>query len=123
MAKYVQDSTIDLALDGIRSCADKVHICEGVPENYADISSHSKGSSAINSSDFTITDGDVSGRKLRFLGKTITPGADGTIDTLVFVDESESAIKAITSISSKSVYTGVDVDVAQFDLWEIRDPA
>jgi len=123
MAKYIPDAVMDAALNDIRNNADKLHICAGQPADYADVSSHSKGEVSLTSSDFTIADGDTSGRKITVGSQTVPPGADGTIDHLVLVDVSESSIKAVTTIPSKAVTNGVSVTIEAFDLWEIRDPS
>jgi hypothetical protein len=122
MAKMISDAVMDVSLNDIKSNADKMHICSGQPDDYADVAAHSLASVALDSSDFTISDGDISGRKIRVAQKVFTPGANGTIDMVVLVDESESAIKAIDTIASKAVANGVDITILAFDLWEIQDP-
>jgi hypothetical protein len=122
MAKYIPDAVIDASLNDIKDNADKLHICVGEPADYADVASHAKGEVALTSSDFTIADGDLSGRKITVASKSVTPTADGTIDHIVLVDVSASAIKAIDTIPSKPVTNGVPVIIKAFDLREIRDP-
>jgi hypothetical protein len=123
MAKFIHDAVIDVALNVIKNYADKMHICAGQPTDYADVASRSKGNVALDSSDFTLADGDISGRKITVGAQTITPDADGTVDHVVLVDVSESAIIAIDTIPSKAVVNGVNVSIEAFDLWEIRDPS
>jgi hypothetical protein len=123
MAKIIPDAVMDAALNDIKNNATRMHICVGQPTDYADVTTRSKGYATMASGDYTVADGDTSGRKITVASKSVTPSGDGTVDHVALIDVSNSAIKAIDTIPSKAVTNGVAVTIAAFDLWEIRDPS
>ena len=124
MAKLIPDAVIDVALTDIKTNTDEVHLCAGEPDDGDDVAAHSLGHVDVDSDDFTITDGDTSGRKITLGAQTISADANGDADHLVCLDTgSPYTIKAITTIPTKTLASGTDYDVAAVDLWEIRDPS
>jgi hypothetical protein len=127
MGKRIHDDVMDTALDDIADNGDILHICSAEPANYAGIAAISLGSTAITTGDgggdYTIANGDTSGRKLTLGVQTITPSGSGNVTHLVIADVGGTAIKAITTCTSFAVVVAVDISVAQYDVWEIRDPS
>lgn len=122
MAKKIPDAVMDVALNDIKNNADKVHLCAGEPADEADVTNHTLGNVTVDSSDFTVGDGDTSGRKITLSAQSVTASANGDADHVVIVDTG-TAIKAITTIASKTLASGTSYDIAAVDLWEIRDPS
>ncbi|MCK9597680.1 MAG: hypothetical protein M0R06_01490 [Sphaerochaeta sp.] len=122
MSKYIPDAVLDAGLDYIAG-SDEYHICAGQPADYADVTNHSLGHVGIDSGDFTKDDGDVSGRKLIVGLQTVTPDGDGDVDHIVLVKTTDTTIRGITTISTKTVATGVDQEIQPFDILELRDPS
>jgi hypothetical protein len=127
MAKFVLDAVMDAALNEIIDNSDQLIICAGQPATYTDAttdepSGNALGEVGITSSDFTgPSDGDTSGRKLTVNQQTgITVDVTGTADHVAIVDDSNSRLLLVTTISSQSVSAGGTADVAAFDQ-EIAD--
>lgn len=122
MAKKIPDAVIDVSLNDIKNNTDEVHYCAGEPADHTDVAAHSLGHVDVDSADFTVGDGDTSGRKITLSAQTITASANGDADHVVCVDAG-TAIKAITTIATKTLTSGTAYDIAAVDIWEIRDPA
>jgi hypothetical protein len=129
MAKSVHDNVLDAALDYVKQNADRMVVCEGQPVSYAEATTD-KGSGgkkladvAVVSGDFTISDGDASGRKVRVAQKTgITVDVSGTADHIATVDDTSSALLRVTTISNSQAITAAGtVDINAHDQ-EIGDP-
>lgn len=125
MGKSLSDAVLDALLNEVADNADKLHICVGEPADYADITSHTKGNVTLTlgdgNGDYTISNGDVSGRKLTVAEQSVTPSADADIDHLVFADSSNSLIKAVTT-ANFSVKNGVAKTIPEFTLVSNPDP-
>jgi hypothetical protein len=122
MAKLIPDAVLDVALTDIKTNVDEVHLCAGQPADHTDVAAHSLGHVHVDTDDFTIADGDTSGRKVTLAAQTIPADANGDADHVVCVDAG-TAIKAITTITTKTLASGTNYDIAAVDLWEIRDPS
>lgn len=128
MAKKVLDAVMDAALNEVINNADQVVICDGEPADYTDATTdsgsggHALGEAAIGSGDFTLADGDTSGRKYDYGGTTgITVDVDGQADHVAFVDDTNSRLLVVTTVSnSQQVTAGNTADVQPFD-HEIQD--
>lgn len=123
MAKNIPDAQMDVALNDIKNNADIVHGCSAQPADYAGIAAVSLGSAAVDSADFTVGDGDVSGRKITLGSQSITWSGSGNCNHIVVADSGESLIKAITTIPEMAVVEDETTAIQAVDLWEIRDPA
>lgn len=121
MAKKIPDAVIDVSLTDIKTNTDEVHYCAGEPADEADVTNHTKGHVHVDTGDFTIGDGDMSGRKITLATQTVTASGDGNVDHVVCIDAG-AAIKAITTIESKAFVTSSEYIMEAVDLWEIRDP-
>jgi hypothetical protein len=130
MAKFVLDAVLDTALNEIINNADQLVICSGQPATYADATTddgsggNALGETAIAGADFTgPADGDTNGRKLTVNQQTgITVDVTGTADHVAIVDDTNSRLLLVTTISSQSVSSGGTADVNAFDQ-EIADPS
>lgn len=123
MAIIIPDAQLDVALNDIKNNANILHLCSAQPANYAGIAAVSLGSVALTSSDFTVGDGDTSGRKITVAEKSVSITATDTVNHIVVADSTNSLIKGITTCPGASVTSGETKIVAAFDLWEIRDAA
>lgn len=129
MAKTVDDTVLDAALNQIKTTADKLVVCIGAPATYAEANANSPtgkrcGQRAVTSANFTgPANGDASGRKLGVNQQTgITVDVSGTADHVALVDDTASVLLAVTSLSaSQPVTAGNSMTVNAFDL-EIADP-
>jgi hypothetical protein len=126
MSKFIPDAIMDLALEDISDNGDHMDLCNAQPADYADIASHSLGQVELTlgagMGDYTLGDGDVSGRKLTVGAQSITGTGTGTATHIVISDSAGSAIKAITTCTIPVVDESA-TPVNAYDVWEIRDPS
>ena len=128
MAKFLDDSVLDAALDVIAT-ADTLIICAGEPADYTDATTdsgsggHALGEVTVTSGDFTKADGDTSGRKITCAQQTgVTIDVTGTADHVALVDVGTTTLLAVTTITSQAVTSGNTATINAFDL-ELADVA
>ena len=72
--------------------------------------------------DWTIADGDTSGRKATLAEQaTLTVSLGGNANHLAVVSDARSALLLVTEITSQAVTAGNTATIQTFDL-EVRDP-
>lgn len=119
MAKFIEDVVYDAALDKI-SGSTRMHLCSGQPTSWADCLSKSIGAVTVDSLDFTITNGDTSGRKAIVgaqVGFNIT--RSDTLDHVAFINSTD-LLCGVTHTPT-AVVSGDSRNTAAFDI-EMRDP-
>ena len=122
MAKAIPHAQMDITLTDIKTNANIMHGCSAQPANYAGIAAVSLGSVALSSSDFTIADGDTSGRKITVASKSITWSSPGNVTHFAIADTIGALLKGVTTVTLQAVTASSTNDIDAFDLWEIRDP-
>lgn len=127
MAKVSPDAVLDGALDVI-ALADEMYVCSGVPTNYADIANVDLvGPIALTpgdgNGDFTIADGDVSGRKITVTaqnGASVTTSGTA-INVVLATGGATDLIRYVTECTSQALTSGNTANVGAWDV-EIADP-
>lgn len=129
MAKYSNDIILDTALNFVTGSATKVVVCDGEPATYTAATTatgsggNALGSGSLSGANFTVADGDVSGRKWTLETQTGLPvNNSGTADHVAIVDDSNSRLLVITTVTAQAVSAGGTMDVSAFDQ-ELEDPA
>ena len=123
MAKFANDLVMDAALDFVRLNAERLVVCAGQPANYAAVAGAALADVAIDDTDFTLANGDTSGRKSTLAQQANIPiDTSGTADHVVVVDDTNSRILIITTCTSQALTAGGTVTVPAFDE-EIADPS
>jgi hypothetical protein len=123
MAKAVDDTVLDAALDEIATCT-RLVVCSGQPANFAGIAAVALADVTLTAGDgngdYVIANGDTNGRKL-------TVGAQTAVDidttgtaTHVTLDNG-SVLKYVTTCTSQALVDTGTVDVPAWDI-EIADP-
>lgn len=124
MAKFIPDAVLDVLLEEIAT-GTRLVVCSGQPTNYAGIASVALAEATLTpgdgNGDFTIGNGDVSGRKV-----TIAQQPDLSIDvsgdaTHVSIDDGSSLL-AVTTCTTQTLTEGGTVTVPAFDI-EVSDPS
>ena len=128
MAIFAPDTTLDNMLDAIADNCTRVTICSTQPTTFtegnatyalADVTV----TAGAGAGDFTIANGDTSGRKLTLLQQTgVTVDTTGTAQHIALLDVTNSALLAVTTCTSQSVTSGNTATINAFDL-ELRDLA
>ena len=118
-----RDAALDAQLSNLKDNITRIDLCFTEPTTYAQATStYTCANVTVASTDFTISAGDVSGRKLTFDGKTGGSGtADQTGGFIAFTDGVSELIH-VTTCTSKAVTSGSTVDFNSYDISEIRDP-
>ena len=119
MAKKMDDAFIDGGLLAIDNCT-LMTVCSAEPLNKAGVAAVALASVAITGVDFTIANGDTSGRKVTVAQQTdIAITATGTANHVV-IDDGTNIL--VTTCNAQSLTSGGTVTVPAFD-HEIGDPA
>ena len=125
MAVNIPDAVKEQLLDYIADTGDTLYICTDEPANYAGIAAVEVGSVALTegdgNGDYTIGDGDTSGRKLTLAQQTVTPDDTDSVTHIVIADDVGEELLAVNTCSSYAVTNGVDVVIASYDIVEVRD--
>lgn len=127
MAKAVHDDVLDALLAYIADNCKRVTVCSTQPTTYTEGNATNKladvdTTEGAGNGDFTIANGDTSGRKL-----TLAQQADIPIDTsgsaahIAFLDVDNSKLLAVTTCTTQSLTAGGSVTIPAFDL-EVADP-
>lgn len=123
MAKFVTDTILDQALDYLRQNSDQLVLAEGEPANYSDATTdkgsggNALGETAVGTGDFTLADGDTSGRKVTVAGQSgVSVDVSGTADHVAIVDDTNTELLLVSTIdNAQSVTAGNTFDTSAFD--------
>lgn len=123
MAKAAPDSTIDAMLAEIAT-ATRLMVCSGQPANFAGIAAVALADVTLTAGDgngdYTIANGDTSGRKITIAQQaTITIDTSGTA-THVSLDDGTDLIY-VTTCTSQALTAAGTVTVPAWDV-EVADP-
>jgi len=124
MAKLIPDAIIDLML-GQLSAATILFICSDTPTTYANASAtYDLATHILTSGDFSITNGDTSGRKLTLAAQNgITVDHTGTATHYALGISGTSTLLLVGTTTSQAVTAANLVNFPATDVNEIRDVA
>ena len=124
MGKWASDSLfLDKALDYLKANADLMTLCSAQPANYAEAATtYMLADAAMVTADFTIGNGDVSGRKVT-VGAQAGEAVDftGTGTHVALCDVGNTALIFVTTCASVAVDAAGTVDFGAWDI-ENADP-
>ena len=122
MADYfVNDDVLDAALSEVKDNATFQHLCSQDPTSYAEVGTYSLANGSVTGTDFSIQNGDTSGRKLSIAEKTngtITANGDGTYIAIV---DGSRLLSVKPTTSTVSVTTSGTATFEARDVMEISD--
>jgi hypothetical protein len=124
MAKSVSDTVLDTALNYIKNNGDLVTACNAEPLTLADaVTNFALAQITISGTDFgSPVNGDVSGRKIAFSGKTgDTVDVTDTATHIAIVDSGVELLY-VTTCTSQALTISNPLDYGGFDI-ELEDPA
>lgn len=123
MGKSVHDDVLDGALNIIKNNCTRMTLCSAEPTTYTEgNATYALLDVTLASGDFTVSNGDTNGRKVRVAAKTgITPDSNGTATHVALLDVSNSKLLLVTTMPSKAFTTADLVDTAAWD-YELADP-
>ena len=121
MAKIVHDDVLDGALNIVKNNANLMIVCSQQPTTRAEaVTTYALADVAVSSTDFTIADGDTSGRKLTVAQKeNVTVDTSGNATHVALVDATR--LLYVTTCTTQSLTAG---NTVTFPAWkiEIADP-
>ena len=126
MAKWSNDTGLDQALNWYADC-DLLCVCSQQPATYAEATSTYKlADQALTpghgNGDFTVGNGDVSGRKLTVgaqSGETVD--TSGTATHIALVKSGDTTLRYVTTCGSQALTAGNPFTTNAFDI-ELADP-
>jgi len=121
MAKFASDFVLDGSLEVVRQ-ANRLVALAGQPASYAAADSGALAEAALVPGDFTISNGDVSGRKVAVAAKLgLTVLSAGTADHVALLDSVGGRLLYVTTCPAQLLPSGGTVNIAGWDV-EIGDP-
>lgn len=122
MARIISDSTLNAALTHIQNNAESLILIDGAPADRAAALTNALATHAVTSGDFSLANGDFSGRKLVTAAQTgISVSDSGTYNHAVIVSSTE-ILAVLEADTPRALVNGDTVNLAAFDI-EIGDPA
>jgi|SRR5690348_4918536 len=123
MAKSVSSAVLDAALNIIKTgVSNRMVVCSSQPTTYAELTTFKLAEAAMVTGDYTLANGDVSGRKVTVGAKTgLTITANGTATHVGLGNSTGSTLDLVTTCTSQALNTGGTVDVPSWK-YEINQP-
>lgn len=124
MAKSVHDNVLDEALTYLQDNADKMVVCSQEPTTYTEANdTYALADVSMSSGDYTLADGDTSGRKVTVAQKSgVTVDTTGTGNHVALLDTANSLMLYVTTSTSQSLTSGNTMTFEAWDI-ELRDPS
>ena len=122
MAKFASDAVLDGTLEIINDCT-LMTVCNAQPTTYAEAATTFKLADVVMAGgDFTISDGDTNGRKVRVAAKSAVPiDTTWTATHLALAVSGSSTLHFVTTCTSQALTAGGTVDIPAWDI-EGADP-
>jgi hypothetical protein len=126
MAKWANDSMMDAALAYIADNGDRVDVCSGQPADYAGIAAVTLANVALTlgagNGDYTLANGDISGRKLTVAAQNGVSVTGSDTATHIAISNGSDTLLYVTTCTSQALTSGNTVNLPAFDI-EIADPS
>lgn len=121
MAKYENPVIIDAALGYLQNNANKITIATAQPTTYAQAATtYALGTLGVASGNFTLADGDSTGRKITYGPGTVVVGTSGTVNHIAFVATGGAGtLLFVGTCAPISVTAAGTVVIAAWDVTEI----
>ncbi len=114
MAKAVDAAVFDAAHNLTKNGTVKMVLCSAQPTTYAEANATFKlGEVAMAGADFTLANGDVSGRKMTVAAKAAVPiTVTGSANHIAIIDTVALALRLVTTCPTQAVGSGGTADIA-----------
>jgi len=122
MGKSTHDNAIDSLLTYISGNATQIHVCSAEPTTRAEaVTTYNLASGTVTSGDFTLANGDVSGRKHTVAAQAgLSISATGSGNHVAITSGTE--LLDVTTCTAIALTSGGTVDIGAFD-HEVTDPS
>ena len=125
MAKKVDNSVLDAALNEIKTNCTRMVVCSAEPANYTAANTggaNNLGDVTMINGDFTVSDGDTSGRKVAVASKSgVNVDVTGTATHVALLDVTNTLLLYVTTCTSQALTSGNTITFPAWDI-EIADP-
>jgi len=122
MAKAVATAVLDLALNDIKTNSNRQVVESAQPTTYAEVTTYKLAEVAMASGDYTLANGDTSGRKATTGAKTgISVSTSGTATHVSLSSSGRAQLDLVTTCTSQAINTGGTVDIPAWK-YEINNP-
>jgi len=124
MGKSLHNKVFDQGLEYLKNNSSKMIVCSAQPTTYLEATStYALADVAMSSTDYTIADGDTSGRKITAAAKsTVTIDASGTGTHIAHVNDTGTELLWVSTTPSQGLTSGGTVDIGTHK-HETADPA
>lgn len=114
---YAHPDVYDYGLNVVKTSATHYHVCSAQPTSRAEVLQYSLASVSVSSADFTLSAGDVSGRKIRVAQKSGTVTTSGQATYAAIIDGTRLLLE--TTVTAQQLTAGNPITFPACD-WEIR---
>lgn len=130
MAKSVNNLVLDASLEYLRDNVTRMVPCSAEPTSFDEANNGSGDAPpgfaladvTLAPADFTIADGDTSGRKVSVAAKNgVSVDITGTVNHVALLDVANSRLLYVTTTAAQGVSSGGTVDLGGWDI-ELADP-
>lgn len=128
MSKFLHDDVLDALLNYIANNGNKLTVCSTQPTTYTEATSTYKLVQKTltvgnGNGDYTIANGDVSGRKLTVSQQSSVPiDSSGTAGYIAICDSTHSKLLLVTTCTSEDISGAEVVTIPSFKT-EVADPS
>lgn len=122
MAKFANDAVMDAGLNEVKNNANLMIACSSQPTTRTEaVTTYALADVAMSGTDFTLANGDTSGRKATVAAKSaVTVDTSGTATHVALVDGSR--LLYVTTCTNQALTSGNTVNFPAWDI-EIADPS
>jgi hypothetical protein len=121
MTNFVVNAANDALLNHISTNATFLHVCSGDPADRAAAIANSLGNVAVTGADFSLANGDVSGRKQVVVQKSITSASASGTAAVVALISGSVLLRKHDLTAPQAVTAGNPITVSQHQ-HEVRAP-
>jgi hypothetical protein len=121
MAKFANDGFMDLGLSYVRANCNSMIACTAQPTTYTEATStYALADVAMTvNTDYTLADGDTTGRKITVAAKTgVLIDTSGTATHVALVSTGDTTLRYVTTCTSQALTAGGGATV-DFPTWKI----
>ena len=124
MAKFANDDVLDGLLNVVVDNSSKLVVCSSQPTNYTEATTtYALAEVSVDSGDFTIANGDSSGRKVTIAQQDdLSIDVSGTAEHIALVDDTNSELLFVTTCTSQALTSANTVTVPAWKI-EVSDPS
>lgn len=124
MPKFISANYYDNGFEHLKTNGNEINACSAYPTTFAEAhATYMLAQASLDSNDYTISAGDVSGRKIRVAQQADVPIVNsGTVTHIAIVNTATSELIQVTTCSPQALVAGNTVTIPAYDD-EIASPA